>query len=341
VPKNGRVLALLLVSASLAPCAASQPPKVRFTGSVAPPTARDFANWPVKPLEAARLMERAEYEVLSVESAGAGTTRPEKDEIRFPETGDQFYVKGKLIPSALDGFNNSPRKELAAWKLQSLFLDPVDFTVPATALRCVPLERWEERHSRERPVVPGTKCVLVQTAIWIENVTVPDELYEEERFLTDLNYAYHLANFNIFAYLIDLRDNRKGNVLVSTDDSNRRVFAVDNGVAFGTVWYNWFYPPTYAWRKIRVPALSRKSIDRLRKLERADVDFLMVVAQLEADSNGILWSVTPGPAIDPEVGVRRDGTTVQFGLTEEEVDEIWERIESLIERVDAGEIALF
>jgi len=341
MPKTGRLVVLLLVSASLAACTISQPKKVQFTGSVPTRSEQDFANWPVEPLKAALLMKRAEYEVLSVEAAGAGTTRPEKGELRFPETGDQFSVKGKLVSPALDGFNNSPRKELAAWKLQFLFLDPVDFTVPSTVLRCVPLETWKERHDSGTPVIPGTKCMLSNVTIWMQNVTVPDELYEEERFLNDLNYAYHLANFNIFAYLINLRDNRKGNVLVSKDDSNRRVFAVDNGVSFGTIWYNWFYPPTYSWREISVPALPRQSIDRLQKLGREDLDFLMVVAQLEADSDGILRTVQSGAPIDPKKGVRLDGTTVQFGLTADEVDDVWKRIESLVKSVNAGEIALF
>ncbi|HXV37034.1 MAG TPA: hypothetical protein VEC18_07785, partial [Myxococcota bacterium] len=330
MPNTPRALLMLLLAAlQLLACAASQPKPVRFSESAPPASAQDFANWPVEPLKAALLMEHAEYEVLSVVAAGAGTTRPAKEEVLFPETGDRFSVKGKLVPSTLDGFNNSPRKELAAWHIQTLFLDPVDFTVPATVLRCIPLERWEKRHEKRPPNIEGTRCMLGQFSIWMQDVTVPDELYEEERFLSDVRYAYHLANFNIFAYLINLRDSRKGNVLVSKDAANRRVFAVDNGVAFGTIWYNWFYPPTYAWRQIRVPALPRKSIDRLRKLERGDLDFLMVVAQLEADADGVLRSTPAGAPIDPDAGATRNGTTLQFGLTASEVDAIWERLESL------------
>ena len=340
MPKTGRVLVLLLVAASLA-AYASAPKKVRFSESVPPRSDRDLDNWRADPLTAERLLQHVEYEVLSLEPAGSGTTRPEKGELLFPETGDRFSVKGKLAPSNLDGINNAPRKELAAWKLQALFLDPVDFTVPSTAMRCVPVNKWDEHHDGDVPTIPGTTCMLWEAAIWLENVTVPDELYEEERFLNDVAYAYHLANFNIFAYLINLRDNRTGNVLVSKDDSNRRVFAIDNGVAFGTIWYNWFYPPTYSWRQIRVPALPRKSVDRLRKLQRADLDFLMVVSQLEVDSEGILRSVDPGPPIDPHDGATFDGKTVQFGLIRYEIDAIWKRIEALIKKVDAGKIAIF
>jgi hypothetical protein len=340
MPKTGRVLVLLLVAAGLAACA-SAPKKVRFSESVPPRSDRDLDSWRADPLTAERLIQHAKYEILSLEPAGSGTTRPEKGELLFSETGDRFSVKGKLAPSDLDGINNSPRKEIAAWKLQALFLDPVDFTVPSTAMRCAPVKKWNERHDGDVPTIPGTACMLWEAAIWLENVTVPDELYEEERFLNDVAYAYHLANFNIFAYLINLRDNREGNVLVSKDDDNRRVFAIDNGVAFGTIWYNWLYPPTYAWRQIRVPALPQKSVDRLRKLQRSDLDFLMVVSQLEVDSEGILRSVDPGPPIDPNDGATFDGKAVQFGLTRNEIDAIWKRIEALIKKIDAGKIALF
>jgi hypothetical protein len=339
--KTGRLFALLLLSASLAACATSGSKKVHFVESVPDKSKQDFLNWPVKPLQAEQLLAHAEYEIMRVESVGSGTTRPTKGDVRILETGDQFTVKGKTVPKDLDGINNSPRKELAAWKIQTLFLDPADYTVPATALRCIPHERQSEYSDTPSSTLPGTKCLLREATIWMQHVAPPDELYEEERFLDNVSYAYHMANFNIFAYLINLRDNRSGNVLVSKDEDNRRVFAVDNGVAFGTIWYNWFYPPHYAWRTIRVPALPRNSINRLRELRREDLDFLMVVAQMEADSEGVLRNVDPGPPIDPDDGTNFDGATLQLGLTADEVNDIWERIESLIKRVDAGKIALF
>ncbi len=339
--KTRRLLAVVLVSAGLAACAAPRPVALRFAQSAPDESKQDFANWPVEPLEAERLLAYGEYEVLSVESAGSGTTRPTKAHIRFLETGDEFNVKGKPVPEDLDGINNSPRKELAAWKLQMLFLDPVDYTVPATALRCVPLDREANYTGQTTANIAGTDCRLREVTVWMEDVTLPDALYEQERFANDVAYAYHLANFNILAYLINLRDNRTGNVLVSKDPANRRVFAVDNGVSFGTIWYNWIYPPTYAWRTIRVPALPRRSVDRLRAVGREDLDFLMVVAQMEVDAAGVLHNVAPGPPIEPDGGANFDGKTLQLGLTRSEIDAVWQRIRRLVERVDAGEIALF
>jgi len=67
----------------------------------------------------------------------------------------------------------------------------------------------------------------------------------------------------------------------------------------------------------------------------------MVVSQLDVDSEGIMRTVEPGPPTDPNDGATFDGKSVQFGLTLDEVDAIWERIEALVEEVDAGEIELF
>ena len=40
-------------------------------------------------------------------------------------------------------------------------------------------------------------------------------------------------------------------------------------------------------------------------------------------------------------GVRLEGKTLQFGLTDDEIEDVWERIEDLIEDVDDGEIPVF
>ena len=170
---------------------------------------------------------------------------------------------------------------------------------------------------------------------------MPDTLFDEERFLSDPVYAWYLGNFNILTYLINQRDGRTGNFLVSKDDSRRMVFAIDNGVTFGANVYNWFFPWTYSWTKIKVPALPRQSVDRLRKLQREDLDVLLVINQMEANEKGILRLVPLGPPIDPDEGVTVRGTTVQLGLTRSETDDVWDRITGLIEAVDSGKMPVF
>jgi len=338
---------VLLVLVALAGCSPSGPVSHDSLRLVAPEPsdgADPFPNWPLHPDRALEMMQTLAVEEISVEGAGAGTTGAMKVDVRYhlDSAEAEFYVKGKRVPPRLDGINNAPRKELAAWELQRLFLDPTDYVVPATTILCEPLSHYEGLDGGEAiPTVPGTSCIMFVLAVWLDDVTVADVFYDEQRFLREPLYAYYLANYNIFAYVINNRDNRTGNVLVAKDDDNRRVFAIDNGVSFGTAWFNWFWPATYRWRQIRVPALPRRTIDRLRELDRDDVDRLAVVLQLEADDDGVLQAAEPGPPIDPDEGVRVQGTTVQFGLTDDEIDDVWERLEDLLEDVDDGEIRLF
>jgi hypothetical protein len=337
-----RLLRVAALLALVLACASSLGPRDRSPVSFresAPPHAEDlYPNWPAAPETAAELMTKDNPESRNVESAGGGTTGAERHTLYFPSADLEFDVKWKTVPRRLDGFNNSPRKELAAYAIQRVFLEPEDYVVPTSAIRCAPLERYRERQPLASATVKGTQCVLGVLSVWMKDVTVPDVLYDEERFRSDAQYAYFMSNLNLFTYLVDHRDGRGGNFLVSKDDGRRQVFAVDNGISFGPWVFNYFVPN---WTNLRVAALRKESIERLRAIERADLDFLLVVVQLEANANGILRAAPPGAPFDPDDGVSvRDGT-VQFGLTASEIDGIFERIEKLIDAVDAGHVPVF
>ena len=176
-------------------------------------------------------------------------------------------------------------------------------------------------------------------SLWLQDVTLPRPLLDNARFRSDPTYAFYRANFNLLTYVIKHHDGREGNFLESKDEARPQVFAIDNGVAFGGPWYNWFVPN---WSEIRVPALRKASIDRLRKVGEEQLhEFLGVLAQLELGDDGIFRNVPLGDNLDDDDGVRLEGNTLQFGLTEEEIDDVWERIEDLIEDVDEGDIAVF
>jgi hypothetical protein len=327
------VLALLAGCASVGPREA-----VRFAEAKRPAGSQAFPNWIEPPDAAMRILAEGEVEVRSVRPTATGTSGADKVEFLF--VGTEFQIKSKAVPSDLDGINNAPRKELAAYAIQSLFLDPEDYVVPATTLRCVSLElrrRWHDE--KVTPTIPGTRCVLLVVALWLRDVSVPEVVLDRERFLSEPSYAYHLSNLNVFTYLIEHQDGRTGNILASTDD-RRQLFAVDNGVSFGQPWpfYNWFVPN---WDVLRVPAVRQDTVERLRALERSDLDFLRVLAQLEPDAQGLLQLVPPGPPHDVDTGATRRGTTVQFGLTKAEIEAVWQRIRALVAAVDAGELPVF
>ena len=245
--------------------------------------------------------------------------------------------KWKRMPPDLDGVNNAPRKEIAAYELQKLVLDPTDYVVPTSVPRCVRLERFEEVGIDIEPTLPESRCVMGLLSVWIDGVTVPDLLYDERRFLDDPVYAWYLANFNLITYLMQHLDGRDGNFLVSKDESRRQVYAVDNGISFGAFFYNWFVPN---WEVIRVPALRQESIDRLRKLSRDDLDALGVLTNMSMGEDDVLRPAPYTENFDDDDGARIENSSIQLGLTDDEIDDLWDRIEDLIEQVDKGEIAV-
>jgi hypothetical protein len=324
-----------LVALCLAACATRAPvAPLTFTDEVS--SADPFYNWPGNPDALERRLIEQDFEARRIVGAGGGVTGAQKATLYYTSDGTELNVKWKVVPHSLDGWNNSPRKELAAHEIQKWFLDPEDYIVPTTALHCRPMEKVRDRSIK--PTIKGTNCVLFVLAVWLENVTVPDQLYDEHRFRTDAHYAYHMANFNTFAVLIDHRDGRKGNFLVSKNEEDRSVYSVDNGISFNTWIWNYFVTN---WEDMRVPAIPKKTVDRLRRLTDEDYEKLGVVVEMRLDENGIFHQAPPGPNLDPRKGTRFENGVLQFGLTRFEIDEVRDNVEDLLEEVDEGELAVF
>jgi hypothetical protein len=296
-------------------------------------------NWPAPPADLERRIAEEPFEVRAVASAGGGTTGAQKFTLFFPAHGDTIVFKWKPVPKGdADGWNNAPRKELAAYALQSWFLDPPDYVVPTIGLRCLPFETLRSHGLAAGRSIEGTSCTLGVLSVWLDEVTVPASVLEPSRFSSDPRYARSMGHFNLLTYLIEHEDGRGGNILVSKAPEDRRVFAVDNGIAFGALVHNWFVPN---WNVIRVPAVPRNAIDRLRRIGRSEIDRLGVLAELRANADGILENVTPGPNRDPDHGSRVEPGWLQLGLTDSELEDVEERLEDLIELVDSGDLPVF
>jgi hypothetical protein len=310
--------------------------RVHRLQSVTPPPGN---NWPLPPETVERLFAQEPMELVDVKRTPQGVAGASKGDVVFPRDGRRLQVKWKQAPHGdADGWNNDPRKELATYVVQKWFLAPDDYVVPTVALRCVPLDAYRRLDSRAGPTIAGTRCVLGALSLWLQHVTVPHPVYDPERFLSDPAYAYHFSDFNVLTYLVDHRDGRPGNILAADDDANRRVFAVDNGIAFGGLVYNFL---TTNWNVIRVPAVRREVVERLRAVDREALASLATLVELRADAEGVLRLVPPGPPENPDRGARVGPGHLQLGLTAREIDALRRRIASLLERVDRGEIAVF
>ena len=339
-------LVLLCLTASyLAGCstAPSQRASLQFKEAPSPSMKGQFPNWQFPPHELeSTVYDRALAGKLHTEEAkrtARGTTGAlvlvTLDEVSGKDIKWKFK---KNVPGRVDSFNTSPRKEFAAYEVQKLFLDPEDYVVPTVLPICITRERYLNVAGYAAPTLEGTDCILGLGSIWMENVTVPDTLYDESRFLEDPTYAYYMSNFNILTYLIEHRDPRVGQFLVSKDDKRRQVFSIDNGISFGFWPYNILLRQ---WAEIQLPALRKDSIERLREIQRQDLDFLGVIAQFELGENLVLKPVPVGKNLDPKTGAKYKDGTLQFGLTTSEIDDLWERIQTLIAEVDSGNIQVF
>jgi hypothetical protein len=204
--------------------------------------------------------------------------------------------------------------------------------VPTTYVICKPAK------TKEAPLWPGTRCALGAVSLWLKDIELPEILYDSSRFVKDPVYAHYMSNLNLFTYLIDHGDGNPDNFVVSDNDERRQVFSIDNGVALGHV------PNSFVvnWNVIRVPALRKDSIDRLRGLERTDLDFLTVLEELELDDSRVyIPVVSPGENMAPYQGFMEREGTIQFGLTAGEIDAVWSRIQNVIADVDSGKIEVF
>lgn len=235
-----------------------------------------------------------------------------------------------------ESFNNSPRYELAAYRLQQLFLDEAEYVVPPTEIRVVPLSWYRERDRRAAATFPGTGSVAVLLQYWLYGVT-DENVFDPDRFESDTAYARNWAHANLLTHFIRHSDSNEGNLLVSVDDANPRVFAVDNGVSFESE----ISDRGTRWRTLLVRRFPGHTVERLRTLTYDDLRADLAVLVEFRIVDGELVRVPSGDNLGSGSGVRREGDRVQFGLTDREIQGAWRRIERFLEQVDAGRYRTF
>ncbi len=294
-------------------------------------------NWPMAPSVLDLKLAFDDFEIADVKSAGAGVTGAVRFTVRFAD-GQTLKVKWKRFPGkTLDGWNNSPRKELAAYVIQRWLFDEEDYVVPTPVPRCIPLDVYAAVDAKATPSVAATSCVLGLFAVWMNDVEVVDDLDEdiERRVEENPHFGRHLADMNLVTYLIDHRDGREGNFLISTDPNDPRIFAIDNGISFEGFPWNFFVPN---WNEIRVPWLRADPIARLRALPMAEIDRLATLFDMDADAHGLFRLRRATAPLDPDRGVRIARDKVQLGLTAKEIRSLKDRVVGLLADVDAGKV---
>jgi hypothetical protein len=249
-----------------------------------------------------------------------------------------MMVHWKPVASPGEGFNNEPRYILAAYRLQRMFLSEPDYVAAPVVLRAMSIDEYREFQAAPGPTIRGTSSVLYLLSYWLHHLAVDTvDPFDSGLFERDSMYARHFANANLLTHLIDHKDGNHGNVVVSMNHHNRRVFALDNDVAFRSAASD----RGDRWRRLHVNRLPASSIERLRAITRADLEReLGVVAEFEI-VDGHLVAVEPGRNLRPGRGVRVQDGRVQFGLTDGEIRDLERRIANVLRDLDRGRITTF
>jgi len=235
---------------------------------------------------------------------------------------------------------NDARKEIVAYRAQRLFLLPHEYVAPPTVGRCFDLSTYRARVNKHaQPSFEGTRCVFGSLSYWLENVHA-SRPYDSERFASDPEYREAMADVNTFTFLIQHGDTHEGNFLATdTESAHDRVYSLDNAIAFSPYWRNPLEFVRSSWYDLRVPALRAAVVERLRGVQRRDVRALAVVEQYRIQ-RGSLVPTVPGDSVGAGA-VRRAGSTVQVGLTPDETDRLFERVQLLLSKVRIGEVEVF
>lgn len=159
---------------------------------------------------------------------------------------------GSELQEGVDG-NNSPRCEVAAYRLSRLLAGPTgEPLVPPVVVRALHRDVPCDRSCRGVPKLIGADLpatfpaindhlVLGALTLWVEGARTPQrlhgELWSPERFAANRQYRRSISDLFLFLYVIAHGDANYGpNFLLRSADLGR-VYSIDNGRAFDGVPY--------------------------------------------------------------------------------------------------------
>ncbi|MEE8549914.1 MAG: hypothetical protein V3T08_01495, partial [Gemmatimonadota bacterium] len=186
----------------------------------APLPAQD-ANINIRADSVETLFRTRDFQILDFMDTRFEGDRTQRVLLRFDDDTKAFAKWAMVPPGGVGVFNNRPRYECAAYELQKLFLDELEYVVPPTVARSISVEAYRAMVPRAEATFRNTESVLIVLQYWLWNVTA-DGVWDKDRFEADTLYARHFANLNLFTHLIRHGDANKGNVLISSIDSNPR-----------------------------------------------------------------------------------------------------------------------
>ena len=236
--------------------------------------------------------------------------------LRARGRGGAVVMRAKWRAESTSDLVNEPRKELAAYAVQKLFLNESEYVVPPTAAYCFPVAEYERFDAEAKPTFAGADCVFGYASYWLEGVKTVSAareagllgkgngIWDAERFERDSEYRESIEDSNLLTYLINHGDAHGEQFVLQSRPSGIRAYVVDNSIAFRSI-KNPMLLLRQDWSRIQVPALSRSAVARLRSLTAADFARLGNISEL-ALRDGTLVNVLPSTPL------ASDGTTISW-----------------------------
>jgi hypothetical protein len=352
----GRRLGSLLTVVAIG-CGASEAPDRPPPRPAAPltlpkvlcaPVAEGAAIKPCRPAdEVERWMTSPDLEILGADLTPTGIQGARVLTLRVPGPREVVFRAKWRAQSTLTR-KNDPRRELVAYAIQKLYLDPHQYVVPPTAAHCFPIAMYRSRvYPEARASFSDVPCVLGYLSYWLEDVTViknaeregwfrsHDDALDDDLFAENPIYRESVANMNMLTHLIDHADTHRGQFVIRRDPTAPSVYSVDNSMSFGVKKNT---RVRVDWAEIQVPALSRRATQRLRD---ADLDALSSIAELELSGGARLVPVTTQQRAAEPAGIRWIDGRLVVGMTIDELNLLRDRVTNLFLSIDRGERKLF
>jgi hypothetical protein len=290
-----------------------------------------------------------QLEILGMAPTPSGQQGAKILTLRAHAGARHIVLRAKWRAQSSAGILNEPRKELAAYAVQKLFLDETELVVPPIAAHCFPLAEYREFVPDERASFDGIDCVLGYVSYWLESVQTPSSarsdgllggagkgFWDGDLFEADPMYRRSAANTNLLTYVIRHGDPHNAQFLLEQTPLTPlglRTYVVDNSIAFRSI-KNPIYFVREDWSKIRVPRLPQRTVERLRALTDEDFAGLTTVTELQWRGRQLLVVPTSAPVASDGSAMSWNGTRLRIGLTQGEIELVQSRVRDLLARPD-------
>jgi hypothetical protein len=297
--------------------------------------------------EVERLLQTAE--LIGMADTPSGMQGAKVLTLESDHKGPDVVLRAKWRPLSSSDLINEPRKELAAYAVQRLYLKDGELVAPPTVARCLPLEDYRKYAPDAKQSYPEVECVMGFMSYWLEGVKTVGSarkdgllgpgsgIWDAKLFESDSTYRGSVSNANLLTYLINHGDAHEEQFVLESAPHGLRAFVVDNSIAFRSI-KNPMLLLRQDWSTLQVPRLRKEAIERLRALTDADYAHLSTIAVLERRDDDELLSLRTWKDEPNDQAMSWNGKQLRIGLTPGEIALVRGRVGELLRRPDLAQL---